>query len=171
MVDKLAAKDYVAQRIGEQYIIPTLGVWDSAENIDWDSLPNQFVLKTTHGGGGCGVVVCKDKSSFDKEKVSRIFSNVLWARCLLTILSGLLLLIAVLTVPYLRENADIIFVTFLLVPGHILFPEWFFQAIEKMKYTTIFNLLIKLVFTMAVFIFFHEKEDYIIRHFFLQSVS
>ncbi len=68
MVDKLAAKDYVAQRIGEQYIIPTLGVWDSVEDIDWDSLPNQFVLKTTHGGGGCGVVVCKDKGSLDKEK-------------------------------------------------------------------------------------------------------
>ena len=68
MVDKLAAKDYVAQRIGEQYIIPTLGVWDSVEDIDWDSLPNQFVLKTTHGGGGCGVVVCSDKTHFDKEK-------------------------------------------------------------------------------------------------------
>lgn len=77
--------------------------------------------------------------------------------------SGLLLLIVVLAVPYLRENADIIFVTFLSVLGHILFPEWFFQAIEKMKYTTIFNLLIKLVFTIAVFIFIHEKEDYIIQ--------
>lgn len=68
MVDKLAAKDYVAQKIGEQYIIPTLGVWNRVEDIDWDSLPNQFVLKTTHGGGGCGVVVCKDKGSFEKEK-------------------------------------------------------------------------------------------------------
>ena len=68
MVDKLAAKDYVAQRIGEQYIIPTIGVWDSVEDIDWDSLPNQFVLKTTHGGGGCGVVVCSDKIHFDKAK-------------------------------------------------------------------------------------------------------
>lgn len=68
MVDKLAAKDYVAERIGEKYIIPTLGVWDSVDDIDWDSLPNQFVLKTTHGGGSCGVVVCKDKKSFDKRK-------------------------------------------------------------------------------------------------------
>lgn len=68
MVDKLAAKDYVAERIGKEYIIPTLGVWDSVEDIDWDSLPNQFVLKTTHGGGGCGVVVCPDKSNLDKEK-------------------------------------------------------------------------------------------------------
>lgn len=68
MVDKLAAKDYVALRIGEEYIIPTLGVWDRVEDIDWDSLPDQFVLKTTHGGGGCGVVVCSDKTHFDKVK-------------------------------------------------------------------------------------------------------
>lgn len=68
MVDKLAVKDYVAERIGRDYIIPTLGVWDRVEEIDWDSLPNQFVLKTTHGGGGCGVVVCPDKAHFDKEK-------------------------------------------------------------------------------------------------------
>lgn len=68
MVDKLAAKDYVAERIGKEYIIPTLGVWDSVDDIDWDSLPDQFVLKTTHGGGGCGVVVCSDKANFDKEK-------------------------------------------------------------------------------------------------------
>ena len=68
MVDKLAAKDYVAERIGEEYIIPTLGVWNRVEDIDWDSLPDQFVLKTTHGGGGCGVVVCSDKTHFDKAK-------------------------------------------------------------------------------------------------------
>lgn len=99
----------------------------------------------------------------NKEKVSAIFSNVLWARCLLTLLSGLLLAIIVSIVPYLRESAAIIFVTFLLVPGHILFPDWFFQALEKMKYTTIFNLLIKLLFTVAVFIFIKDKEDYIIQ--------
>lgn len=69
MVDKYAVKQYVADRIGEQYIIPTLGVWDKVENIDWGSLPNQFVLKTTHGGGGGGVFICKDKSSFDKQTV------------------------------------------------------------------------------------------------------
>ena len=67
MVDKYAVKQYVADKIGEQYIIPTLGVWDSVEDIDWDALPNQFVLKTTHGGGGGGVVICKDKATFDKE--------------------------------------------------------------------------------------------------------
>ncbi len=68
MVDKYAVKEYVAGIIGEEYIIPTLGVWDKPEQIEWDKLPDQFVLKTTHGGGGGGVVICKDKSSFDKKK-------------------------------------------------------------------------------------------------------
>lgn len=68
MVDKFAVKEYVAGIIGEEYIIPTLGVWNRPEEIDWESLPDQFVLKTTHGGGGGGVVICKDKKTFDKEK-------------------------------------------------------------------------------------------------------
>lgn len=67
MVDKYTAKQYVAERIGEEYIIPTIGVWDKIEDIDWEVLPNQFVLKTTHGGGSCGVVICKDKMTFDKD--------------------------------------------------------------------------------------------------------
>ena len=71
MVDKYAVKKYVADRIGEQYIIPTLGVWDSFDQIDFDSLPNQFVLKTTHGGGGLAVVICKDKKTFDKRRAKK----------------------------------------------------------------------------------------------------
>lgn len=68
MVDKYAVKDYVAIKIGEEYIIPTLGVWASPEEIEWEKLPDQFVLKTTHGGGSCGVVVCADKSKLNKEE-------------------------------------------------------------------------------------------------------
>ena len=68
MVDKYAVKEYVASKIGEKYVIPTLGVWDNVKDIDWDSLPDQFVLKTTHGGGSCGVVVCKNKHTFDRKQ-------------------------------------------------------------------------------------------------------
>lgn len=99
----------------------------------------------------------------DKEIVSKIFSNVLWSRCLLTVFSGFLLFLAITVVPYFHENSEIIWITFLLVPGHILFPDWFFQAIEKMKYTTIFNLLLKLIFTVAVFVFIHDREDFLIQ--------
>lgn len=68
MVDKLAVKDYVASVLGPQYVIPILGVWEKPEDIEWDKLPNQFVLKTTHGGGSEGVIICKEKKTFDKEK-------------------------------------------------------------------------------------------------------
>lgn len=75
MVDKYAVKEYVSKIIGQEYIIPTLGVWDRFDDIDFDALPNQFVLKTTHGGGNTGVVICKDKSTFDiaaaKKKLNR----------------------------------------------------------------------------------------------------
>ena len=67
MVDKYAVKDFVANIIGKEHIIPTLGVWNSVDEIDWDSLPSQFVLKTTHGGGGGGVVICKDKMRMNRQ--------------------------------------------------------------------------------------------------------
>lgn len=74
MVDKFEAKKYVANIIGEEYIIPTLGVWDSVEDIDWDSLPNQFVLKCTHDSGG--IVVCSDKTKLNiKAAKARIKSG------------------------------------------------------------------------------------------------
>lgn len=67
MVDKYEVKNYVSERLGSEYIIPTLGVWDNFSDIDFDKLPDKFVLKTTHGGGSNGIVICKDKSKFDKE--------------------------------------------------------------------------------------------------------
>lgn len=68
MVDKYAVKEFVASIIGEEYVIPTLGVWDRPEDIEWDKLPNQFVLKTTHGGGNDGVIICRDINTFDCKK-------------------------------------------------------------------------------------------------------
>lgn len=68
MVDKYEAKKYVAENIGQEYIIPTLGVWNSVDDINFDALPNQFVLKTTHGGGNTGVIICRDKSTLDIPK-------------------------------------------------------------------------------------------------------
>lgn len=66
MVDKVEAKKYVASQVGSRYIIPTLGVWDSVDDIDWASLPKQFVVKATNDSGG--IVVCKDKSTLDIKK-------------------------------------------------------------------------------------------------------
>lgn len=63
MVDKLAVKEYVAQKIGPEYVIPLLGVWEHVEDIDFDSLPESFVLKVTHDSGG--LVICRDRAKLD----------------------------------------------------------------------------------------------------------
>lgn len=63
--DKYAVREYIAQEVGEKYLVPLLGVWNEVDDIDFNSLPDQFVLKCTHDSGG--VVICKDKSNFDKE--------------------------------------------------------------------------------------------------------
>lgn len=70
MVDKVAVKAYVAEIIGKEYIIPTLGVWENQENIDFDALPDQFVLKCNHNSG-LGMCICKDKSKLNIAKVKR----------------------------------------------------------------------------------------------------
>lgn len=100
------------------------------------------------------------------QKVSEIFSNVLWARCLLMFLSLIILLVLIFLIPKFREESHFILISFLMIPGHILFPDWFFQAIERMKYITILNLLIKTLFTIAIFVFIKEKEDYILQPLF-----
>ncbi|MBQ5592702.1 MAG: glycosyl transferase [Clostridia bacterium] len=65
MVDKYKAREYIAEKIGEEYLVPLLGVWDSPDEIDFDALPNEFVLKCNHDNG---VIICRDKSRLDIEK-------------------------------------------------------------------------------------------------------
>ena len=69
LVDKYEVKKYVARVIGEEYVIPTLGVWDDFEEIDFERLPERFVLKCTHDSGG--VVICLDKKQFDKASAKK----------------------------------------------------------------------------------------------------
>lgn len=69
MVDKCEVKRYIADRIGEEYVIPTLGVWESFEEIDFDALPNQFALKCTHDSGG--LVIVRDKTKMDLSVVRK----------------------------------------------------------------------------------------------------
>ena len=81
LVDKYEVKKYVAGVLGEQYVIPNLGVWDNVDDIDFDSLPNEFVIKCTHDSGS--VIICRDKASFDieaaKAKLKKKFdSNLFW---------------------------------------------------------------------------------------------
>lgn len=68
LVDKLAVKEFVRERLGDEYVIPVIAEWDNPEQIDWTKLPNQFVMKTNHDGGGHGIVISKDKSKLSIAK-------------------------------------------------------------------------------------------------------
>lgn len=74
MVDKIEAKQYVASILGQDFIIPTLGIWDNITDVNWNSLPNQFVIKVSSDSGG--IVVCKDKKSLNiKEAIKQLSNN------------------------------------------------------------------------------------------------
>ena len=75
LVDKYEVKKVISERIGEKYIIPTIGVWDRVEDINFDELPEKFVMKCTHNSGG--LVICKNKADLDIEKVKGKLSKAL----------------------------------------------------------------------------------------------
>jgi len=96
----------------------------------------------------------------DVAAVSRIFFSVLYARLLLMVVSFLILCLLIVTVPVFYRNSGILLLTFLLIPGHVLFPEWFFQAMERMKYIALLNFSAKLFFTVMVFFVIRSQADY-----------
>ena len=70
MVDKYKVREYIADKIGEEYLIPLIGVWDDPEDIEFEKLPERFVLKCNHNSG-TGMCICKDKSKLDIPKVKK----------------------------------------------------------------------------------------------------
>ena len=75
MVDKYEVKEFVEKTVGREYVIKTLGIWDNFDDINFDDMPNQFVLKCTHDSGG--IVICRDKSSFNIKAAKRVINKSL----------------------------------------------------------------------------------------------
>ncbi|MGN0172207.1 MAG: ATP-grasp fold amidoligase family protein [Acutalibacteraceae bacterium] len=73
LVDKYGAREYIARTIGEEYLVPLYGVYNSFDDIPFDELPDRFVLKCTHDSGS--VVICRDKATFDKEEARKILEE------------------------------------------------------------------------------------------------
>ena len=75
IADKYEVKEYIASRVGDEYVIPTIGLWEHFEDIDFETLPNQFVLKTTHDSGG--VIIVKNKKQLELNAIRRKMNNSL----------------------------------------------------------------------------------------------
>jgi len=103
----------------------------------------------------------------DKEKISRIFSNVLASKFMICALTFILLLILIPVIPVLKNHYALYLLGFVYVIGQSALVGWFFQGMEKMQYITISTLVARVLFVVLVFIFIREKSDYIYFLFFL----
>jgi PST family polysaccharide transporter len=98
----------------------------------------------------------------DNEKVSRIFNSVMFIKILLCIVSFIITLILITFISKFNKDAIVYLLTFGMVIGYILFPTWLFQGMEYMKYTSMLNILGKVIFTVLIFLLIHKADDYIL---------
>jgi len=97
----------------------------------------------------------------DKQKLIEIYSLILSAKFLLILISLFILTLLIIFVDKFLLEWELFYITFLTVIGNALFPIWFFQGIEEMKYISYLNIFAKLFFTAGIFIFIHSPEDYL----------
>jgi len=94
------------------------------------------------------------------DKLNEIFSSVMVIKFILLLISFIILVFLTSTFNKFGEYSTIFYLTFGMLIGQVLFPQWLFQGMERMKYITILNVLAKFIFLVAIFIFIHNKSDY-----------
>lgn len=95
------------------------------------------------------------------DAFSKVVCTTLYSKTILMLISFCLIVIGTITIPFFRDNSAVIWCTALLLPGHVFNTDWIFQSLEDMKYITVRNLLSKTLFTLLIFVFIRQPEDYL----------
>ncbi len=161
----LQVASYIFPLLTIPYLAHVIGVDKYGELVFASSIMIYFQTVVDYGFNFSSVrdiARCKE----NLQEASAIYSRVMWSRFALVFLAFLILVILIILIPKFQGMQLVLLASFMMVIGYALFPEWMFQAVEKMKYITIFNVIIKLLFTLAVFIFIRQPSDYILQPIF-----
>jgi PST family polysaccharide transporter len=156
----LQGTNYLIPLIMFPYLVRVLGAEKFGLIMFAQAFIQYFVILTNYG---FNLSATRDVAIYreDKRKLAEIFSAVMFIKLILLALSLILLSIIVFYFDKFRKDWLIYYLTFGIVIGHVLFPVWFFQGVENMKYITFLNLISKFIQVVFVFIFIHKSSDYI----------
>lgn len=157
----LQGANYILPLLTLPYLVRVLGPEKFGIIAFAQAFIQYFVILTDYG---FNLSATRQIAQFkeDSAKISRLFCAVLGVKFLLMSLSFVLLTTIVMLVPSMREQWPVYLATSLMVLGTALFPQWFFQGMERMKYITALNITAKVIATCSIFIFVRSEADYVI---------
>ncbi|BAM69558.1 polysaccharide biosynthesis protein [Methanothermobacter sp. CaT2] len=151
---------YIIPFITLPYLTRVLGVYNYGL-VNFAIAFNTYFIIITDYGFNLSAVREISVNREDPHRVSEIFSSVMLIKGILATLSFCLLLLVILNIPRFSVNWQVYIFAFGLVIGNVIFPTWFYQGMERMKYITVLNVLTNLIFLAAIFIFIRRPSDYL----------
>lgn len=151
---------YIIPFITLPYLTRVLGVYNYGL-VNFAIAFNTYFIIITDYGFNLSAVREISVNREDPHRVSEIFSSVMLIKGILATLSFCILLLVILNIPRFSVNWQVYIFAFGLVIGNVIFPTWFYQGMERMKYITVLNVLTNLIFLAAIFIFIRRPSDYL----------